>query len=208
MVATLFADMDAPVGGFLGTAKQSEIGKLYGNLVISNIKYKEKNPEGIQRLTPQECEMTFGIVSAVEVDPTDDMEVFFKILSYNRVFALCGWDANDPHYQEFLVWTKKVIPPEEQDHFTGECIVKEKTMTFFLEKMVMNFFKYEFAKEFGEYRFMIEAKHDIKEYANLVDIAKERLLKSCKDEMSSMTIGEISGTSIFEMVNGTNFQGG
>ena len=74
--------------------------------------------------------------------------------------------------------------------------------------MVLSIFKYEFAKEFGEYRFMIEAKHDIKEYASLVDIAKERLLKSCKDEMSSMTIRDISGQSIFEMATGTNPQGG
>ena len=202
MAATLFAD------GLIDTARRSEIGKLYGNLVISNIRYKEKNPKGFQVLTPQECEVTFGIVTLIKIDPKDDIEVFYKILAYNRVFALCGWDTADEHYQDFLVWTKKVIPQEEQDHFTGECIVKEKTLTFFIEKTVKAIFEYEFAIKFDRFDLMVDAKKDIKAYAELVDIAKERLLKSCKHEMSPITVEELSRKSIFEMVTGTNSQGG
>jgi len=178
----------SPNAGLFNTATKSEIGKYYIDLSINDFEWREKN--GVdQNWDISKCENTFKYIhDLITIDPNSE-EIAFKVLAFTHVFDMCKqWNINDNHYRLFLKWARNITPPEERDHFTGECLVHEATLALNAEsaarfELISELLELAGAQTTKIYKYKSKANFYLQE----VDSAAKTLLNHCSKEASDLT---------------------
>jgi len=99
---------------------KTEASTLYSSIILSGNDSKEL-------WTSERC---FGALdylhNDLKINANNDEEVAYAIMAFMHIFDRCDIGVQDKEYKKFLEWTKRVIPEDEQDNFTGNCLGLEK----------------------------------------------------------------------------------
>jgi hypothetical protein len=202
--------MVAVVSGFAGEIRnsliQSESGKYYGQLVISDYIYNKIPKEDLW--DNARCTRELGKIKELPDNEKDKMAVSYKMDAYLHVFDMCSINVNHLEYQKFLKWTDTVVPKEEQDHFKGECLDLERELTITMEKMTAIAIIFEYVSELDSSEEVERVKRQLLRKAlyhgKYADRLAKMTLDQCSDQAAPLTINELKSMNFMMMVTGKN----
>jgi len=128
--------------------------------------------------TQEECNLTWEYIK--KVPAKGDVDYFYKNMTYLLYFDLCRVEYNTPQYNEYHDWAQSVIPPEERDHFTGECRKMEYKMLDATEKVAFNLEAFNKTQNVG----FLQLAED---YRRIMQLTAMMLNASCSAQMSAET---------------------